>query len=87
MNFSMDIVDVLSKIQAYVQHLEKTNSTLQNERDTYKKEMDRLLENERDMFKVSSIISTANENTKLKQYISIQPKDNSKNIPWKPRWL
>jgi len=63
--------DVLKDLNDYVNRLQEENRFLQRGYDELKRENERLKDNEKEMLKVSSIITTSNENTKLKVYINI----------------
>lgn len=68
----MPIVNELLKdLNDFVSHLQEENIFLKRGYDELKRENERLKDNEKEMFKVSSIITTSNENTKLKNYIII----------------
>lgn len=68
----MSIVnEFLKDLNDYMNRLQEENTFLKRGYDELKRENERLKDNEKEMFKVSSIITTSNENTKLKNYINI----------------
>ena len=68
----MSIVNELLKdLNDCVNRLQEDNLFLKRGYDEVKRENERLKDNEKEMLKVSSIITTSNENTKLKNYINI----------------
>ena len=68
----MPIVNELLKdLNDFVNRLQEENLFLKRGYDEVKRENERLKDNEKEMLKVSSIITTSNENTKLKNYINI----------------
>jgi hypothetical protein len=64
-------MEFISSLTKYVKDLEEKNVFLERDCAQLIRENERLKDNEKEMFKVSSIISTSNENTKLKNYINI----------------
>lgn len=67
----MDCKQIFADIYDYIHRLETDNYTLKKNLEDITRENTRLKDNEKDMFKVSTIITTSNENAKLKSYISI----------------
>lgn len=63
----MNIQEKISEITTYVNKLEEENLFLHRRIGELERENMRLKENEKEMLNVSSIISTANENSRLKQ--------------------
>ena len=63
----MNIQEKISEITTYVKKLEEENMFLHRRIGELERENMRLKENEKEMLNVSSIISTANENSRLKQ--------------------
>lgn len=66
-----DVNKLLKDLNNFVYGLHEENIFLKRGYDEVKRENERLKDNEKEMLKVSSIITTSNENTKLKNYISI----------------
>ena len=64
-------MEFISSLTKYVKDMEEKNVFLERDCAQLIRENERLKDNEKEMFKVSSIISTSNENTKLKNYINI----------------
>ena len=63
--------DLLKDLNDLVNRLQEDNLFLKRGYDEIERENERLKDNEKEMLKVSSIITTSNENTKLKNYIQI----------------
>ena len=63
--------ELLNNLTDFVNRLQEENLFLKRGYDEVKRENERLKDNEKEMLKVSSIITTSNENTKLKNYINI----------------
>ena len=63
--------ELLQDLNDFVNRLQEENLFLKRGYDEVKRENERLKDNEKEMLKVSSIITTSNENTKLKNYINI----------------
>ena len=59
----------------YIKSIENENFILKRDITNYERENSSLKDNEKEMFKVSTIITTTNENTKLKKTISILEKE------------
>jgi hypothetical protein len=62
-------------IYNYIKSIENENFILKRDIANYERENISLKENEKEMLKVSTIITTTNENTKLKKTISILEKE------------
>ena len=68
---AFDASNSLVELSNYINHLKNENHSLKQQNESLLRENERLKDNEKEMFKVSTIITTSNENTKLKNYISI----------------
>jgi hypothetical protein len=64
-----------TSIHDYIHKIENENSIMKIDIEKYKKENLNLKENEKEMLKVSTIITTTNENIKLKRTIEILEKE------------
>jgi hypothetical protein len=67
----MDCKLIFEEINIYINKLENENSRYKRQLEEITRENARLKDNEKEMFKVSTIITTSNENAKLKSYVSI----------------
>jgi hypothetical protein len=74
----MDCRKLFDDVYGYIEKLEMDNSVLNRRVDEITRENIRLKDNEKEMFRVSTIITTSNENAKLKSYISILEKQLGK---------
>lgn len=68
---AFDASNSLVELSNYINNLKNENDSLKQQNESLLRENERLKDNEKEMFKVSTIITTSNENTKLKNYISI----------------
>jgi hypothetical protein len=74
-------MEFISSLTKYLKDLEDKNLFLKRNCDKLTRENERLKDDEKELFKVSSIISTSNENTKLKNYIKILEEQLKKYKP------
>jgi hypothetical protein len=74
----MDCKLIFEEVNNYISNLEIANCLYKRQIEEISAENTRLLESEKDMFKVSTIITTSNENAKLKSYITILEKQLNK---------